>query len=453
MAISESALRAVEAALGRWIGLDTSCLGGQSIERAVRGWLQASGLDDPAALVERGEREPSERDDLIEAVVIPESWFFRDPAVFDFLRSFAVTLAAIPARRPVRILSGPSASGEEPYSIAMCLFDAGLGKDDFSIDAIDVSSSAIRRARDGRYSANAFRNAEQSFRRRWFREVDGAAVIDEQVRRQVRFSRANLLDAGWAGGRRYDIVLCRNLLIYLTSDARRAVERNLDRLLADDGLLFLGAAEPPILQAGWIPAGHASTFALRRSRLWNKSAAAGCGVRRPPKTSAFGGVAQVEKGHGGLFPQAGSPCPTVQRPAATTGQRHRSPAAALRPAVRPAAVAAGKATANDRLEELLARVGSLANDGRHADALAECEASAREIGPAPELFFMMGMLHQAHGDLERAEGCFHKTLYLDPHHEEAALSLALVAGCRGDERMAESYRGTAARIFSRKAER
>lgn len=412
MAISESALRAVEAALGRWIGLDTSCLGGQSIERAVRGWLQASGLDDPAALVERGEREPSERDDLIEAVVIPESWFFRDPAVFDFLRSFAVTLAAIPARRPVRILSGPSAGGEEPYSIAMCLFDAGLGKDDFSIDAIDVSSSAIRRARDGRYSANAFRNAEQSFRRRWFREVDGAAVIDEQVRRQVRFSRANLLDAGWAGGRRYDIVLCRNLLIYLTSDARRAVERNLDRLLADDGLLFLGAAEPPILQAGWIPAGHASTFALRRS-----------------------------------------PCPTVQRPAATTGQRHRSPAAALPPAVRPAAVAAGKATANDRLEELLARVGSLANDGRHADALAECEASAREIGPAPELFFMMGMLHQAHGDLERAEGCFHKTLYLDPHHEEAALSLALVAGCRGDERMAESYRGTAARIFSRKAER
>jgi chemotaxis protein methyltransferase WspC len=63
---------------------------------------------------------------------------------------------------------------------------------------------------------------------------------------------------------------------------------------------------------------------------------------------------------------------------------------------------------------------------------------------------MTGMLHQSAGDLDRAEACFHKTLYLDPAHEEAALALALVASLRGDARMAEKYRESASRVFARK---
>lgn len=107
----------------------------------------------------------------------------------------------------------------------------------------------------------------------------------------------------------------------------------------------------------------------------------------------------------------------------------------------------------DARGRLLEKVGHLANAGRHTEAIAACEAHARDAGPSSDLFFMLGTLYQAHGDLDRAEGCFHKTLYLDPLHEEAALALALVAGSRGDERMAESYRETASRIFMRKASR
>ena len=72
--------------------------------------------------------------------------------------------------------------------------------------------------------------------------------------------------------------------------------------------------------------------------------------------------------------------------------------------------------------------------------------------PSPELFFLMGMLHQSAGDLDRAEGCFHKTLYLDGGHEEALLALALVARQRGDLAMAEQYRQSAARALARKEE-
>ena len=129
-----------------------------------------------------------------EEVVVAESWFFRDPQVFPFVRRFVATLAALPGRQPVRILSAPCAAGEEPYSLAMALLEAGLVPEQFSIDAIDVSQAALDRARRGVYSANAFRNADLSFRDRWFRSERAGSVLDEAVRRCVHFDRANLLD-------------------------------------------------------------------------------------------------------------------------------------------------------------------------------------------------------------------------------------------------------------------
>jgi tetratricopeptide (TPR) repeat protein len=99
---------------------------------------------------------------------------------------------------------------------------------------------------------------------------------------------------------------------------------------------------------------------------------------------------------------------------------------------------------------VLAEADRLANAGRIAEALEHCERQRSALAPAPELFFLMGILHQSAGDLDRAEGCFHKTLYLDAGHEEAHLALALVARQRGDATMAEKYRQSAARAAARK---
>ena len=84
------------------------------------------------------------------------------------------------------------------------------------------------------------------------------------------------------------------------------------------------------------------------------------------------------------------------------------------------------------------------------DALAVCDRGRQERAPSPELFYLMGMIHQSAGDLDRAEGCLHKTLYLDAAHDEALLALALIAAQRGDERMAETYRQSATRALARK---
>jgi chemotaxis protein methyltransferase WspC len=395
----------IEALLRDWIGLDASTVGQAAVHRAVRGRMKAADLDDPAAFARLLRADPAARDLLVEDVIVAESWFFRDRQVFGFVADFAATRAALPGRAPVRILCAPAAGGEEPYSVAMALFEAGLTAEQFTIHAIDISRRALERAATGRYSANAFRNADLAFRDRWF-TCDGAqAVLAERVRRAVRLDWANLLDPGFAADRApYDVVFCRNLLIYLTADARRTVEAQLDRLLAADGLLVLGAAEPPIMKGDWIPAGTASVFALRR------------GVHAATKPAD----------RGPARPSPARPSPPATPPAAA-----RSPAPA-------------------DLEHVLAEAGRLANEGRFADAIDHCERQRATLPPSPELFFLMGMLHQSAGDLDRAEGCLHKTLYLDANHEEAHLALALLARRRGDETMAEKYRQSAARAAARR---
>lgn len=408
--------------LARWIGLDTATVGASAIERACRERMEAIGIESLAAYVDRVTADAEERGELIERVVVAESWFFRDTQVFEFLARFVRQLVRQADRGPARILSAPCAGGEEPYSVAMAMFDAGIASHQFTIDAVDVSQRALERAAAGRYSANAFRNADLSFRERWFQTVPGASQIDPRIRQQVRFIHGNLLDetclTQLERGGPYDVVFCRNLLIYLDEAARTSMERTFERLLGPDGVLLLGAAEPPIIRGGWTAAGETSVFALRRSEKPVEMPTARPLPRRPrgPLQPSRVAAASVT-----------AAAPTVPPPA--TPPRNESPPVSL--------------------DAVLRQAGELANTGRLADAITFCDEHQKHVGPSADLFFLTGMLHQSAGDLDRAETCFHKTLYLDGTHADALLALALIASQRGDGVMAEKYRQSAVRVAAR----
>lgn len=447
---------AAEEMLRRWIGLDPSSIGEAAIRRAVRLRMLAVEIDDLAVYLRRLEGDVAERDRLVEEVVVAESWFFRDPQVYEQLRRFAVArLSGASPDAALRILSVPCAAGEEPYSIAMTLLDMGYGPDRFRIDAIDISRVALAKARAGRYSPNAFRNADTSYRDRWFRNEKGVAVIDESVQRCVRFAWANVLDERlldealgvWRSS--YDVVFCRNLLIYLTRDARHAVEQAIGLLLKPDGMVVVGAAEPAILRDGWVPCAPGSTFTLRRG------AGGGSGLPRP-----FGAPPAMVAAPP---PGPAAPPPTVSRDADAPA----AAAAPIAPATPPPAPAAsappapdvthgadaaleGPAAPSRSLEEVIAAVNALANARRFSEAIALCEAYQTSAPPAAELFFLTGMLHQSLGRADHAEDCFHKTLYLDAAHEEALLALSLLAAGRGDDRRAAQFRDSARRVLERK---
>jgi chemotaxis protein methyltransferase WspC len=128
-----------------------------AIERAILERQTANRLADTRAYFARVWTSKAELQALVEAVVVPETWFFRDPGAFDALSS-VVRHGALPmATEPLRLLSVPSSSGEEPYSIAMALLDAGVPSARFQVDAMDISQVALERAAAAVYGRNSFR--------------------------------------------------------------------------------------------------------------------------------------------------------------------------------------------------------------------------------------------------------------------------------------------------------
>lgn len=393
---------AVEQRLAQRIGLDPATVGRGLIVRALHTRMSALGIASLDDYIRRLDASEHELQALIEDVVIPESWFFRDDRPFALLREHVrAGWLAHPARPALRVLSVPCASGEEPYSIALALLELGLPQARFAIDAVDVSAQALARAERGFYSANAFRGADLSFRARHFREQPGGFQLDPAVRALVRFVRGNLLDATLLKGEApYDVILCRNLLIYLDEPARRRALDTIDRLLAHPGLLFVGHAE--YLGPGetrFEPVGRTGCFAYQRATVPARS--------HPP----------------------------VVPPKAPPKQPVRAKAAP-----RPAPVPAPEPSA-----PLLEQAAALADEGRNDQAAALCERALREKGPNPRALFLLGMIRQSQGDLVRAEESLRKAIYLDPRHDEALLALALIAQRRGDRTAADGFRRRAER--------
>lgn len=249
-----------EAWLARETGMDASSLGINTLARAVQERAgRARGDGPPAPGVPANVDDlaieaywhllnvsPEERQALIETLVVPETWFFRDGGAFAAMARLAnVRLAREPARM-LRILSAPCSTGEEPYSIAMALFDAGIGPGCFGIDAIDISSRAIGLARRAVYGRNAFRSAVLGFRDRHFSEGPEGWLLAERVREPVRFVQASLFDLPFETDVRYDFIFCRNVLIYFDEATRKKVFAGMAKATKADGYLCLGGAETVI---------------------------------------------------------------------------------------------------------------------------------------------------------------------------------------------------------------
>ena len=113
------------------------------------------------------------------------------------------------------------------------------------LDAVDINSRHLEQARQGQYSEFSFRQTDAELRSRYFRPVENQWQIEESLRAAVHFRQGNLVDADFLTGESpYDLIFCRNLLIYLHDAARQHVARTLDRLLAPQGLVRMGHAEP-----------------------------------------------------------------------------------------------------------------------------------------------------------------------------------------------------------------
>ena len=249
------------------IGLDVASVGEAIIERAVRQRSQAVQARTPGEYWQHLQSSHDEQQALIEAVIVPETWFFRYPESFATLARLAIArLAEIKQMRALRILSLPCSTGEEPYSIAMALLDAGLAPHQFKVLGLDVSPLSVERARRGVYGKNSFRGSDIAYRDRHFIEHDDGFHIADRVREQVRLQVGNLLDPTLlANEASYDFVFCRNLLIYFDQPTQKQVFDVLKGLTHVEGVLFIGPAEGSLLgRHGMRSIGVPQSFAFSR---------------------------------------------------------------------------------------------------------------------------------------------------------------------------------------------
>ena len=231
-------------------GLEPASIGetalARFVERSARKGLPAAALRARARV-----RDPGLLEALLSAVLVGETFFFRDPEHFRLVRD---VIAARPAP-PALGLSGWSAgcaSGEEAYSLAATLRAVAGGRP-VEVLGTDLSARALARASEGSYGKWSRRDAGPMLYPIGL--VDGDRLrVGDGLRGAVRFARHNLLDPPPAPVGGFDVVMCRNVLVYLRADAARRVARHLRDALADGGLLILGTFGA-IDEPGLVPVG------------------------------------------------------------------------------------------------------------------------------------------------------------------------------------------------------
>ena len=371
------------------MGLDATSIGSATVERAVKSRMANFGFKEPGEYWRHLCASADELQELIEAVVVPETWFLRDPQAFAAL----VHLVTEERRPLIRLLSVPCSTGEEPYSMVMSLLDGGFLPGQFQVDAVDISARALGVAKRGVYGSNSFRGANLAFRDQYFRPTANGYELPERLRCQVTFHQRNLLtpDLGFQK-ESYDVIFCRNLLIYFDRSTQEQVMKTLSGLLSPNGFLFVGPAEAFLASAsGFTSVNQAMSFAFRRTAA--KPAAP---ILPRPRTLVK---------------------PPVSRP-----QRAEMPNIAPIPVT----VVLNPPAAD------LAAARRLADSGRLQEAAAWCDADLVERGPSCETYYLLGLVHDAAGDRERAGACYQKAIYLQPEHVEALTHLALMKEAQGD---------------------
>lgn len=401
-------LAAVETWLREHTGLDATTLGPGAVERAVLARMKVLRCATPEEYLDRLAGSAEERLQVIERVVVPETWFFRDRAAFEAVVRLAVdTWGPAHPGEIFRVLCVPCATGEEPYSLAMAFAQAGWPLEKLRIEALDISRENITRARAGRYRKNSFRGNDLAYRELFFEPVDPETWrVNDRVRGPVTLTEANLFAPGFSAGRApYQAVFCRNLLIYFDRPTQARAIEVLGALLAPGGLFAVGPAEPVLLfEHGFSTVKIAGAFVLERAP-----------PRPPPAVSpALRPVAAPRR-----------ELPPLPKP---------QPKKAVAPAV-PASEPEG---------DTVAMIQALADAGK----LAEAEARGTALlarGTTAELLYVLGTLADASGGAARAETFYRKALYLDPGHGAALAQLALHAEKQGDLRAVRALRSRAQR--------
>lgn len=407
------------------IGLHSKTIGSSTILHAINERIQSCKLNDIESYHSKLIKDKNELKELIEEVVIPETWFFRDIEPFKMLIKFVNNewLKSKPSG-PLRVLSIPCATGEEPYSIAMALLDAGLTPSQVYIDAVDVSNRNIKRCKQASYRDHSFRGVDALTQKRFFRQKDDDDLYhpDILIKAMVNFDQASILNTQYIYNQRpYDVVFCRNLLIYFDEKTQLNAINMLSQLLKPSGILFVG---------------HAETGKFINNKNWSMSF-------KYPKSFAvrkFIDDARFEKNKQEKPIVKKSNYKSNSRK--TISPKYSQTTAIKRPLSKVVPLSESKSTTS--IPDIQ-YAQQLADKGSFTEAESICLDSLTINKQDSKAYFLLALIQIATGDERKAVQYFRNVVYLEPRNFEALMYLSTLIEQQGDPKQAQRFRERAQR--------
>ena len=216
--------------------------------------LRALGYENFTTYYEHVETDPVERTSMLDCISTNETSFFREPKQFEYLDEVFLPRwralgdsGAIPKR--IRAWSAACSTGEEPYSIAMILASHFPAEDGWSVEVLasDLSTRALAAAREGVWSVERGNNIPEHLKKAWMlrgiRSEEGRMRAHPRLKSMIEFRHINLNDRDYGVRGSFDLIFCRNVLIYFSRESKAHVIDKLQQHLSPSGLLFLGHAE------------------------------------------------------------------------------------------------------------------------------------------------------------------------------------------------------------------
>jgi chemotaxis protein methyltransferase CheR len=419
--LSGERFQEAKALVARRLGLDFPEHREAELARAIGEAARSARLRSPEAYLATLDHEADggpEWQRLASLLTVRETSFFRDRACFEALERtvlpglIAARLAQGTCR--LRLWSAGCATGEEAYSLAILLERLLPDRQgwDLTILATDIDVSALEKARRGLYRLWSFRELPPALRDRHFaRRASGQFELEAKIRGMVAFEAENLARGASRGP--MDLILCRNVLMYLTPEVTEAAVARLQMALAEDGWLVVAPAE-------------ASAERFRPLVPVNL-----------PGAIFFRSAGFVE-------------VPAVRAAPPQRARRARGRAAALSPKAPAARMAQPprerQPPAPPSAPELLARARATADRGGLDEALGLCRAALEKDRLLPEAHRLVAAIHQERGEVEAAVAALRRAVYLDPDSAEAHRALGHLLLKQGERRRGQRHLETAARL-------
>jgi len=395
----------IEALLQKVMGLKVTSIGKSTLDRSVQRRMKALSMDNNDSYVEKLKSSHLELKELIEEVVIPETWFFRDREPFKAMTQFLLNQWYPKHKNNLfRVLSSPCSTGEEPYSLTMTLLNSGWPADKFSVHGVDISHRSIAKAKKAIFTEHSFRGSDLSYRSKYFKKNKKIYTLNKNIQDKVHFHTGNVLNTAFMQGLgMFDVIFFRNVLIYFDALSRHQAIATLYKILADDGILFVGHAEANLFNnSPFTPAPYSQSFAFHKKAKQDLNVIAKDSIaldtsRRKRKTSFTKKIFSFQR-----------------------------------------------KTKGDRPDLEVAR--EFADKGEFLKATDICEGYLDQFGPSAQAFFLLGVIRDSVDDIGQAEKFFRKALYIDPNHEESLVFLSMLAEKTGDLAEAEKLKQRIARL-------